>query len=169
MNDIVSALAIAGTNLFAATVGDGVFLSTNGGTNWTADTSGTDNFMFGLAMAGPNQAWMAGDGGSILHWHGSATAISDHTPPLAGTYSLGAYPNPFNPLSVIELNLPRTQRVRLSVFDIQGRLVTVLADRVVNAGLQRFTFDGSTLASGVYFARAESGDYVKTVRLMLVK
>jgi photosystem II stability/assembly factor-like uncharacterized protein len=166
--DLLAIKAAAQTVLATSSWGL-VLRSTNGGTNWTADTSGTDNIMFGLAIAGPNQAWIAGDGGAILHWQGGATAISDHTPPLPGTYSLGAYPNPFNPLSVIELNLPRAQRVRLSVFDIQGRLVTVLADRMVSAGMQRFTFDGSTLASGIYFARAESGDYVKTVRVMLVK
>ncbi len=80
-----------------------------------------------------------------------------------------AYPNPFNPTTMIAFSLPKTEHATLIVYDVTGREVTVLTDRVLAAGDHRVTFDGSALASGVYFARLEAGKNVKTEKLMLLK
>jgi D-alanyl-D-alanine carboxypeptidase len=79
------------------------------------------------------------------------------------------YPNPFNPSTTIKYELPKSSQVTLSVYDILGRQVSVLVNEKGDAGLHEVKFDGSNLASGVYFYRLAAGDFVQTKRLMLLK
>ena len=64
-----------------------------------------------------------------------------------------AYPNPFNPTTQIQYQLPANARVTLKIFDVLGREVAVLVDGMKSAGSYTANFDGSRLASGMYFAR----------------
>ena len=63
------------------------------------------------------------------------------------------YPNPFNPTTTIEFSLPAETAVRVSIYDILGREIAILLDEKMAHGEHRIVFDGSHLASGVYFAR----------------
>ena len=85
------------------------------------------------------------------------------------TFSLSAYPNPFNPNTVLSFDVPRSGKITLSVYDITGRLVQTLADRVYPQGSYRVTFDGSKLASGIYFARLQGNRISRTQKLVLLK
>jgi hypothetical protein len=78
------------------------------------------------------------------------------------------YPNPFNPSTTIKFELPRASEVRLSVFDILGREVSVLVNERRDAGVHEVKFDGTGLASGAYFYRLQVGDFVQARKLMLV-
>ncbi len=85
-----------------------------------------------------------------------------------------AYPNPFNSSTKIRIYLPKTAKTRLEVFDIRGRLVNKLADRVLGAGEHLFVWNGDNLnnksiSSGAYFYRLTSGDDVITRRMLLLK
>jgi hypothetical protein len=79
------------------------------------------------------------------------------------------YPNPFNPRTTIEYRLSRSSVVRLSVFDILGREVAVLVNGSIEAGSHQALFDASGCASGVYFYRLQTGSYVQTRKLLLLK
>jgi hypothetical protein len=59
--------------------------------------------------------------------------------------------------------------VRLSVYDILGREVTVLVDERRDAGVHEVTFDAAGLSSGVYFYRLQAGDFGQSRRLVLLK
>jgi hypothetical protein len=80
-----------------------------------------------------------------------------------------AYPNPFNPSTNITFDLPEQGRVRVEVFDIGGRLVSILANQEYQQGNHRLTFDASGLASGVYFVRANIAGNVQTQQITLIK
>lgn len=82
---------------------------------------------------------------------------------------LGNYPNPFNPSTQIRFSLNSSLVLRLTVHDILGREVTVLADGVMPAGTHSVTFDAGTRASGVYLVRLTSGSEVHTRTMMLVR
>lgn len=69
------------------------------------------------------------------------------------SFRLSTYPNPFNSTTVLHLEVPQAEIVRLEIFDILGRRVRELWSGVV-ADEKEIAFDGSTLASGVYFIRA---------------
>jgi hypothetical protein len=85
-----------------------------------------------------------------------------------------AYPNPFNPVTVISFDLPARARVRLSVYDVAGREVRVLADEILDAGTKRFVWDGRNargeeVSSGVYFYRLTAGDRTATKKMVLIR
>ncbi len=79
------------------------------------------------------------------------------------------YPNPFNPSTTIKFELPRASRVTLTVLDLLGREVSVLMNERRDAGVHEVKFDGSKLASGVYFYRLQAGSFVQTKRLLLLR
>lgn len=79
------------------------------------------------------------------------------------------YPNPFNPLTKINYSVPQNITVTLKVYDILGRLVKTLVNEYQNAGSYIVTFDGSGLASGIYFYKLEAGDFVQSKKMVLVK
>jgi hypothetical protein len=78
-------------------------------------------------------------------------------------------PNPFNVTTRLTYYVPRTAHVRLLVFDVTGRVVATIRDGVVAAGVQRDTFDGSRLASGIYFTCLETGAMKQTRKMVLLK
>jgi hypothetical protein len=79
------------------------------------------------------------------------------------------YPNPFNPSTTIKFELPKTLHVSLKVYDVLGREVSVLVNDKREAGYHEVKFDGSGLASGVYFYRIQAGEFVQTKKLGLVR
>jgi len=80
-----------------------------------------------------------------------------------------AYPNPFNPTTVISYQMPVASDVRLSVYDLLGREVAVLVNEKKAPGSYEVKFDGSNLASGVFLYRLTAGEFVQTRRLLLLK
>jgi len=79
------------------------------------------------------------------------------------------YPNPFNPATRISYTLENTSKVRLAVYDLLGREVTVLVEGVESAGQHQAVFSGADLNSGVYFYRLQAGNEVITRKMVLVK
>jgi Secretion system C-terminal sorting domain len=79
------------------------------------------------------------------------------------------YPNPFNPTTTIKFDLPKSSEIRLSVSDILGREVSVLVNEWRDAGIHEVNFDGSNLASGVYFYRLQAGPSLQSKKLMIAK
>ena len=79
------------------------------------------------------------------------------------------YPNPFNPTTAIRYALSHQSHVTLTVFNNLGQLVATLVDESQDAGYHELRFDGSGLASGVYFYRLTAGEYVSTRRLVLLR
>lgn len=72
----------------------------------------------------------------------------------AGKFSLNQnYPNPFNPVTVISYSLSEDAAVNLEIFDVTGRLVKTLVNQTESAGYKSVEFNGSNLASGIYFYR----------------
>ncbi|MCX6159580.1 MAG: T9SS type A sorting domain-containing protein [Ignavibacteriae bacterium] len=89
---------------------------------------------------------------------------------LPTSYKLSQnYPNPFNPATKINFALPKQGFVTLKVYDIIGREIKTLVNEVKQAGYYTVDFNGSSLASGVYFYRIQSGDFVMTKRMILIK
>lgn len=79
------------------------------------------------------------------------------------------YPNPFNASTIVSYDLPERTRVRLSVFDLLGREVAVLKDAEEDADRYLVEFDGSRLASGVYFYRLKTPAFSQTKKMILIR
>ncbi len=81
-----------------------------------------------------------------------------------------AYPNPFNPTLHAVVGLPATSELTVVVYDVLGREITTLHQGVMNAGYHAFVFDGSQMASGMYFLRASVPGKMNDIRqVVLVK
>ena len=99
----------------------------------------------------------------------SGASVSPPPPPLAHEFEMTAYPNPFNAMTTISFSLPKAGRVKVEVFDVMGRKVQALAYEIQQAGDHRVVFDGTGLASGIYFARVTTRGQTATRKLLLVK
>lgn len=78
-------------------------------------------------------------------------------------------PNPFNPMTEILLVLPQEEFVTLRVFDLTGRLVSVLANEKLSQGNHIFHFDGYGLPSGIYFYQIDASKFHQTRKMILVR
>jgi hypothetical protein len=114
---------------------------------------------------------MLGEGQRLV----SSVPFNPSEQDLPGGFVLAQnYPNPFNPATIIEYDLPKTDNIRLAIYDLLGRQVKILADVRQPAGHYRTTWDGTDdghlpVSAGLYFCRMEAGDFVKTIKLALVR
>jgi hypothetical protein len=86
------------------------------------------------------------------------------------TYALGQnYPNPFNPTTRISYSVPQSGYISLKVYNVLGKEVAVLFEGMRKAGSYVATFNGTGLASGVYFYRLQTNNYTDVKKLVLMK
>ncbi|MGB2697722.1 MAG: S8 family serine peptidase [Candidatus Zixiibacteriota bacterium] len=84
------------------------------------------------------------------------------------------YPNPFNISTVIRYSLPQDSRVKITIYNIQGQKVKQLVNEHQSAGHKSVVWDGKNnndkaVASGVYFYRIQTDDFVSTKKMLLLK
>ena len=80
-----------------------------------------------------------------------------------------AYPNPFNPVTNLNLALVETGLVSMNVYNVSGQLVDVLVDGYLDAGYHNITWNAANVSSGVYFVKVTAGTNISTQKLMLLK
>lgn len=79
------------------------------------------------------------------------------------------YPNPFNPVTYIEFSIPKKSGVRIEIFDILGIKVATLVNETLNPGTYKVDWNGSNIASGIYFYKIIAADYINTKKMVLLK
>ena len=84
-------------------------------------------------------------------------------------YKMENYPNPFNPVTVINYQLPQDGFVTLKVYDMLGKEVAIVVNEYKNAGYYKVNFDASRLTSGVYIYRISSNNFFMTKKMLLMK
>jgi len=95
-------------------------------------------------------------------------ALNDHVPHDFMLYQ--NYPNPFNPTTTIGFTLQVSGFTSLKIYDAIGREVVMLADEYLEAGVHhQRTYHAGHLASGMYFAKLQSGGHVQLKKMLLVK
>jgi len=79
------------------------------------------------------------------------------------------YPNPFNPATIINYQIPVEGQVSLKVYDMLGNEVATLVNEITTAGEHQIEFNAGAISSGIYFYRLQSGNFIETKRMMLMK
>ncbi len=79
------------------------------------------------------------------------------------------YPNPFNPATTIRFSIPEKMNVKITVYDVLGRIVTELLNETRDAGIHKIIFDGSRFTSGIYFYRIDAGKFSNVKKMILIK
>lgn len=111
----------------------------------------------------------------ILAGFGIPPSLIDPTPvPGVRTLVVDCYPNPFNPRTRIDFDLPDAGHVQIALYDVRGREVRRLLDEMRPAGLNSVRWDGNdgagrAAASGVYFYEVKAGDEMRLGKMMLVR
>ena len=111
--------------------------------------------------AGAGAAWVFVRSTSEVHESGTAPGRS---------FALEQnYPNPFNPSTTIRFQIPSEARVTLEVYNALGEKVAELANGLLAAGAHAVNFDGSRFSSGMYVCSLQTGNRLRTVKMLLLK
>jgi Secretion system C-terminal sorting domain/FG-GAP-like repeat len=99
----------------------------------------------------------------------NALAVKDKSK-VVTTYALHQnYPNPFNPATKIAFDLPKSEQVTLTVYNLLGRKVDTLVDQRLAPGAYQITFDAAKLPSGIYYYTIQAGEFKTTKKMVLAK
>ena len=79
------------------------------------------------------------------------------------------YPNPFNPSTSIQYRVSSISNVSLKVYDVLGNEVATLVNEEKPAGSYEVKFDAAGLSSGIYFYKLQTGSFVETKKMILLK
>ena len=113
---------------------------------------------------------LAGEAVMLHTTNGGVTFVPPNPEGPTGEYRLAQnYPNPFNPTTEVRFEIAEGGFVSLRVYDVLGREVATLVNEVMKPGTYERKFDGSRLASGVYYCRLTAGPIVATKKVMLMK
>jgi hypothetical protein len=148
----------------------GVWTTTNSGSSWQQLNTGlpTSNIL-SIVHDPVSRVLYAGTKGEGVFRLDLPTGV-EREPALLYEFALDQnYPNPFNSTSTIGFRIPADDHVKLTVFDLLGREVTVLVDEPKSPGQYQVQMDAGRLASGVYVLRLTSGTRTQTRTLILVR
>ena len=79
------------------------------------------------------------------------------------------FPNPFNPTTTINYQMPKKGQVTIKIYDILGREIATLVNEEKTQGRYAISFDGSNLASGIYIYQIHVNDYFNSKKMILLK
>lgn len=126
-------------------------------------------------VAGRNVSELALTGQRASSMYRQATPVDDDNAPLPRAYQLEQnFPNPFNPITRIQFNLSRTDKVKLEVFNSLGQRVATLIDDIRPVGAHTVYWNGADdggqpVASGIYFYKLTAGNQSETRKMVLLK
>ncbi len=98
------------------------------------------------------------------------TGVNQYSTEIPDEFKLyNNFPNPFNPSTIIRFDIPQNANVKISVYDVSGRVINQLINSQLKAGRYEIIFSAKNLASGVYFYRIETESFTDVKRMLLVK
>jgi len=147
-----------------------IMFTSDGGSNFIAYPTGTTSDLNRIFFINDTTGWVAGNNGVILARNAGLLGIQLINNELPQSFSLSQnYPNPFNPVTRIKFNLPVSSDVKLVIYDVLGREIETLLNENKKPGSYEVNWDGSRYASGVYFYKLITDEFVETKKMVLVK
>ncbi len=146
--------------------------TTDGGNTWIDETPSDERLGFeSVAMINDTVGYLVGDDGRFYTTkNGGITSVDKDYPNSVKQFSLSQnYPNPFNPTTVIRYELPKEAVVTIKLYDLLGCEVKILVNEEKPIGNYKVEFNGSNLASGIYFYTMQAGNFIETKKLILLK
>lgn len=133
--------------------------------NWTGVGSGS------YTGANPNcQITMNGAITELVTYDTVNVGINQISSEVPDKYNLYQnYPNPFNPETSIKFDIPKSGLTKLKIYNILGKEVATLHSGLLNAGKYEFKYNAKNLASGIYFYKLETDNFVRIMKMVVLK
>ena len=127
--------------------------------------------MNGVSFINNNIGTAVGWDGTILKTtNGGITFIEDNEIAIVANFILMQnYPNPFNPITTIKYEIPKSGFVSLMVYDVLGNEIATLINEEKPAGDYEVNFSATSLSTGIYFYRLQTGSYSMIKKMTLIK
>ena len=162
----IHSLTSSGSDLFAGTFYKGVFHSTDNGANWTAVNTGLiDVNIYALLVSG--NYLIAGAATGI--WRRPLSEFADVASIKSTTRVLVSNPNPFSERTTINLTLPETGMVQISIVNVLGQEVARLFSGELEAGVHAFNWEPNGSPAGEYFCVVQRNGHISELPLLLSK
>jgi len=148
-----------------------VYKTTNSGVIWNSVYNNPSCRFNGLYFYNAITGWIISDYGLIYKTvSGGIVNISNEESANPREYCLYQnFPNPFNSETVISFDIPAASRIKISVFDIAGNEIDVLADENAGPGSYSKTWNAGMHSSGIYYYRITAGNFTDTKKMALIK
>lgn len=163
-------------SIFASCNNSTILKSTNSGLSWSISTkqiNGEFNNLNSLSIINNKELWTVGERNTVVYIP-SITNLSEiktyqHT--IVNNFELHQnFPNPFNPNTTIQFDLPYQSKISLKIINILGQEISVLVNNeTLDMGRYNYNFNGSSLPSGVYFYILESEKFRNVKKMVLIK
>jgi hypothetical protein len=99
-----------------------------------------------------------------------SSAVDEQISGIPSEYNLSQnYPNPFNPATSFTYSLKQSGEVKISIYDVSGKEVKSLVDGFRSAGNYVVNFNAGDMASGIYYYRITTNDFIQTNKMVLLK
>ena len=149
-----------------------IFKTSDSGNTWRSHTLPTLRNIRAINFYDEKHGFAVGDSGTILNTLNGGEVpvdIVENENRLSSFLLLQNYPNPFNPETKIDYEIQDKRMVKLAIYDLLGREVTVLVDEMKPAGRYSVKWNGLRFGSGVYFYSLKAGEYSSVKKLLLLK
>ena len=154
-----------------------IYNSTNLGVSWykqkTPFNAPNLPTLNGMSMIDLDIGWVSGNSGTIVTTYtggDSVSYINVISSVIPDKYNLSQnYPNPFNPETKIRFSVPVNSLVKLTVYNSLGQVVKQLINSQLHAGEYETNFNAEGLSSGIYYYTLNSGSFMKTNKMLLIK
>ncbi|MCX6166209.1 MAG: T9SS type A sorting domain-containing protein [Ignavibacteriae bacterium] len=157
----------------------GVYVSTNGGTNWYEYRSGMPYaLVFDLTVVNVSRKLRATTHGNGI-WErkliANPVAVQNNNSEIPKEYKLYQnYPNPFNPVTTIKFDIPdlkgKSGYLKLDVYDLLGKKISSLVNENLTTGSYSVNFDASRFATGAYVYRLSvNNEVIATKKMLMIK
>ena len=163
----VYTLALNGAgHIFAGTIGSGVLRSTDNGISWARINEGlTNSKVMSLCIDQEGYVFAGSLGSGVFRTSQSIAHVE-----MPSAISLAQnYPNPFNPGTTIQYDLPTAAFTTLKIYNLLGQDIATLVNEVKDAGTHSVRWTAAAMPSGVYLYRLQTGNFVETRKLLLIK
>jgi hypothetical protein len=162
------------THIYAVGDSGTIIASTSSGNAWTVQQSGTTRDLRGMFFyLSDLDGWVVGDSGTILRTFDGGWSPDESETPTESTPSVMAfqqnYPNPFNNSTSFVFTVSRTSSVVVRAYDVLGRQVGTLADRIFAPGDYHLTWECRHCTSGTYLVSMSADGFSATRVVRLIR
>ncbi len=153
--------------------------SSDTGKTWVKEFDNQNGYIGDIVFTDENTGWFFSGGGGTLSniyrttngGHGGIVSVDDNAIDfIPDGFILGQnFPNPFNPTTTINYQIPASSFVTIKIYDVLGKEIKSLVNEEKTVGSYELTWYAEQLPSGIYFYRLQAGSFVETKKMVFLK